>query len=261
MPYAKINGQNIYFEDSGGKGPAVVFAHGFLMDQRMFDAQVEALAPEFRVIRWDARGFGKTEFDGRPFTYWDSAADCIGLLDHLGLDRAVIGGMSQGGYMALRAALKYPDRVKALVLIDTQADADPPEAIAGRQQMIDTWLAQGPIAPLVESVAGMILGPKDHWEPWVSRWKEIPPERLREPGNCLNGRDDVLARVSEIACPTLVIHGTDDIAIPITTARDLARRLPACKGLVEVEGAAHAPNLTHPDVVNPALLAFLRAYA
>src|SRR6185503_14557422 len=77
MSYATINGQRIHFEDSGGSGPPVILAHGFLMDQSMFDRQVEVLAPAFRVIRWDERGFGQTEEDGRPFTYWDSAADCI----------------------------------------------------------------------------------------------------------------------------------------------------------------------------------------
>ena len=73
------------------------------------------------MITWDERGFGDTEYDGEPFTYWDSAADCLGLLDHLGIDRAVVGGMSQGGFVSLRAALTAPERVRGLILIDTQA--------------------------------------------------------------------------------------------------------------------------------------------
>src|SRR5262245_30512675 len=110
MPFAQINGQRIHFEDSGGSGPPVILAHGFLMDQSMCDPQVKALKGEFRVIRWDERCFGQTEEDGRPFSYWDSAADCVGLLDHLGIERAIIGGMSQGGYLSLRAALAHPKR-------------------------------------------------------------------------------------------------------------------------------------------------------
>src|SRR5229473_1079844 len=66
-----------------GDGPAVVMSHGFLMDHEMFAPQVAALAPEFRVITWDERGFGATEFDGKPFSYYDSANDCMALLDHL----------------------------------------------------------------------------------------------------------------------------------------------------------------------------------
>jgi len=261
MPYAKVNGQSIYFEDSGGSGAAVICAHGFLMNQSMFDPQVAMLAPTYRLIRWDARGFGLTEFDGKPFTYWDSAADCIGLLDHLGIERAVVAGMSQGGYMALRAALKYPERVKALVLIDTQAGTDEPEAMKGQQEMFDTWFEHGPIDPLIEGVASMILGARENWEPWVSNWRKIPKEQLFEPSKCLRGRDDIRGRLAEITCPTLIIHGTNDAAIPLSVARELAKSLQGCKGIVEVEGAAHAPNLTHPEVVNGPLPEFLRAHA
>src|SRR5438105_4534816 len=121
MPFADVNGQHLRFDDSGGDGPAVVFSHGFLMDREMFAAQIQALAPEFRVITWDQRGHGETEFDGQPFTYWDSARDCLGLLDHLGIETAVLGGMSQGGFLSMRAALLQSARVRALVLIDTQS--------------------------------------------------------------------------------------------------------------------------------------------
>ena len=76
MPFADINGQGIWFEDSGGSGKPLILGHGMLMDSSMFDAQVAALAPEFRVIRWDARALGRTKWDGKPFTLWDSAADC-----------------------------------------------------------------------------------------------------------------------------------------------------------------------------------------
>ena len=109
MPYAEVNGQRLRYEDTGGDGPPVIFSHGFLMDHEMFAPQAAALAPEFRVIAWDERGFGETEFDGKPFTYWDSARDCFGLLDHLGIEQAVLGGMSQGGFLSMRAALLEPD--------------------------------------------------------------------------------------------------------------------------------------------------------
>jgi len=261
MPFANINGQRIYFEDSGGSGPPVILAHGFFMDQRMFDRQVEALTPAFRLIRWDERCFGQTEDDGRPFTYWDSASDCIGLLDHLGLERAVIGGMSQGGFLSLRAALLAPARVKGLVLISTQAGVDSEEALKGYRQMLDQWTTLGPIDPLVEAIAGMILGGREHWEPWTSRWKAIPKERAREAGNCLLGRDDITARLGEITCPAIVFHGDADVAISMERAQMLHDGLPGRTRLVQVKGAAHAANLTHADQVNGPLLEFLRAHA
>ena len=85
MPFAQLNGQKIHYRDSGGRGPVVVLSHGFLMDSTMFDSQVAALSDKFRVITWDERGFGDTEYDGKPFTYWDSANDCLALMTHLGV--------------------------------------------------------------------------------------------------------------------------------------------------------------------------------
>src|SRR5579862_4516775 len=109
MPVVAANGIEINYTDSGGDGPVVVFSHGFLMDLTMFDQQVTALAPEYRVITWDERGHGGTWATG-PFTYWDSAADVLALLDQLGVERAVLAGMSQGGFLSLRAALTATDR-------------------------------------------------------------------------------------------------------------------------------------------------------
>ena len=96
MTFADVNGQRICFDDTAGSGPAVILAHGFLMDRTMFAPQVRALSGEFRVITWDERGFGETEFDGEPFTYWDSARDCLALLDHLGIEQAIVGGHVAG---------------------------------------------------------------------------------------------------------------------------------------------------------------------
>src|SRR5580700_7179863 len=107
MPTAAIDGIQVNYADSGGHGPALVLSHGYLMDASMFDAQVAALAPEYRVITWDQRGHGGTPAPG-PFTYWDSARDVLALLGHLGIERAVLGGMSQGGVVSLRGTMVGP---------------------------------------------------------------------------------------------------------------------------------------------------------
>ena len=257
MPFADINGQRLYYEDSGGDGPAVLFSHGFLMDHSMFDPQVSELAPEFRCITWDERGFGQTEFDGKPFTYWDSAADALALLDHLGVQEAVLAGMSQGGFLSLRAALTAPDRVRALVLIDTQAGREDPAVLDAYGGMIDTWTAGGERQELFDGIAALILGQGCDPEPWTRRWHAAPPENLRQPADCLLGREDLTDRLREITCPALVIHGTEDAAIALDRAEALCQGLPGCRGIVQVEGAGHAANLTHPELVNPALRAFL----
>lgn len=259
MPFAQVNGQRLRFDDSGGDGPAVVLSHGFLMDREMFAAQVQALSPEFRVITWDERGHGETEFDGQPFTYWDSARDCLGLLDHLGIETAVLGGMSQGGFLSMRAALLQPARVRALVLIDTQSGPEDPERLPLYRQMQQTWLQEGPIDDLTGAVAQLIIGDPGHSEPWIEKWRRQPPENLREPGNTLFDREDLTDRVGEISCPAIVFHGTADVSIPLDKAQELSQALPGSQGLVTVEGAPHASNLTHPEDVNGPLLDFLRS--
>jgi len=257
MPIADIRGQPVHFEDTGHDAPALLFAHGFLMDRTMFGPQVEALTPGFRCVRFDARGFGATPVRG-PFTYWDLADDAVGLLDHLGVESAVFCGMSQGGFLALRAALAHPGRVRGLVLIDTEAGAAEGEQLEGYRQMFRTWREHGPVDELIETLADLILGPPAELRArWTERWRRIPPERLDEPVRCLLGRDDVTDRLGEITCPALVVHGEEDEAIPMEEARALDRGLPGSVGVVTVPGAAHAPNLTHPQVVNPALLEFL----
>jgi len=256
MPFADVNGQHLYFEDSGGDGPAVVFSHGFLMDHEMFEPQVRALAPEYRCITWDERGFGQTDATG-PFTYWDSASDCLALLDHLGVSSAVLAGMSQGGFLSLRAALTAPDRVRALVLIDTQAGVEDPETIPLYQGMHDEWVTNGP-GNVQAGIAGLILGGDVDHAPWFAKWNSAPKENLSLPFECLVGRDDITDRLPEITAPAIIFHGDADAAIPMARAEELCAGLGDCRGVVVVEGAAHAPNLSHPDAVNGPLADFLR---
>lgn len=254
MPNFTREGADIAYWDQGD-GPAVMFSHGFLMDHTMFDPQVEALASQYRVITWDERGFGATVAPGQ-FTYWDSADDVLALLDHLGIDQATLGGMSQGGFLSLRAALRAPERVRALVLIDTESGAEDPATLEGYNLLRDTWLEHGP-APVQDTVASLILGPGD-WKEWFEKWAAIDPKQFALAYDCLVGREDVTDRLGEITCPALIVHGTEDAAITMDKAEELRDKLGGRTSLLRVPGAHHAANLTHADVVNPDLLEFLQ---
>jgi 3-oxoadipate enol-lactonase len=256
MLTARVNGTDIAYADSGGSGPVVVLSHGYLMDHTTFDLQLSALVPEFRVITWDERGFGGTRADG-PFSYWDSARDVLGLLDHLGLPQAVLGGMSQGGFLSLRAALLAPERVRALVLIDTQAGQEDPAVAPSYEQLEEIWLAQGP-EPVQEVVASIILGGVDP-QPWFAKWARLDMEDTDHSFRCLMDRDDITGRLAEISCPALILHGSADAAIPMARAETLRDGLAGPARLVAVDGGSHAANLSHPDQVNAALIEFLRA--
>jgi pimeloyl-ACP methyl ester carboxylesterase len=258
MPTATINGTDIHFQDSGGSGPVVVLSHGFLMDHTMFDPQVAALRSTHRVVTWDERGFGGTRATG-SFSYWDSARDVLGLLDHLGVEKAVIGGMSQGGFLSLRVALTAPDRVRGLILIDTQAGTEDADKVDGYGLLHQTWVEHGP-TPVQDVIAGLILGP-GRWDDWFAQWARMEKEQFTLAFRCLMDRDDVTGRLGEIDAPTLIVHGDADAAIPLAKAERLRDGLGGPTELVVVPGAPHAANLTHPEPVNAAIVRFLATLA
>jgi 3-oxoadipate enol-lactonase len=258
MPIAEIRGQHIYYEDSGGTDIPLVLNHGFLMDSDMFEPQKRTLGGGHRIITWDQRGHGRTVSTSEPFTYWDSADDLAALLDHLGVARAVVGGMSQGGFVALRFALAYPNRTAALVLIDTQSSREVPDKVEQYDVMHDVWVTSGASDQLAEMVAAIIVGNhRPESLTWIAKWKAREPASLTPIYRTLMDRDDVTARMGEIRVPALVIHGTDDVAIDMSLAERLCGTLAGCRGVVRIDGAGHASNLTHPEPVNRAIEEFL----
>jgi pimeloyl-ACP methyl ester carboxylesterase len=248
-------GATVDYEDTGGDGPVVVLSHGILMNGSMFEPQVAALRDAYRVVTWDERGHGLAEHES-PWTYWDSARDVLALLDHLGVEQAVLGGMSQGGFLSLRAALLAPERVRALVLIDTQAGPEDPEAGPMYESMATEWAANGSAPAVLDVVASNILGPADH-APWKTLWEQMPRHRATQVVDTLLSREDITDRLREITCPALVIHGNADAAIPVPKAAALVSGLPGARPLVVVEGAGHAANLSHPSEVNAEIRRFL----
>jgi pimeloyl-ACP methyl ester carboxylesterase len=258
MPFADLDGHRIHFEDTGGDKPVIAFSHGLLMDHTMFAPQIELLRADWRCISWDERGHGLTGQIPHlsPFTYWDSAKDLAKLLAHLGVDHAVLVGMSQGGFLSLRCALMHPGLVRALVLIDTQAGPEDPEQMVGNRALGDFWLANGPSETLIDNAEHVLLG-RD-WpgaSVWREKWWHFSPRHFLECLNTLGEREDLTPRLSEITVPALVIHGDADVAIPLPKAQALAHGLGA--KLVVVPGAGHAANLTHPQQVNESISEFL----
>jgi len=254
MNTAQLNGTTIAYEDNGGTGPVVILSHGYLMDHTMFDEQVKALKSSYRVITWDERGFGGTKATG-DFTYWDSAKDVLALLDHLGIESAIVGGMSQGGFLSMRVALTAPERVKALILLDTQAGTEDPASVEPYNAMLAAWLEHG-VAVVQDVIASLILGPGE-WPEWFAKWAAIPEDQVRPAFNCLMHRDDITGRLGEITCPTLIVHGTADASIPFTKAEELRDKIAGATTLVAIEGGPHAANMTHSEPVNKAILQFL----
>ncbi|HTI26973.1 MAG TPA: alpha/beta hydrolase [Kutzneria sp.] len=245
-----------HFVDHGGTGPAVVLLHSFLMDGDMFAPQIAALGDTFRLVTVDERGHGKTPLDG-PFSYWDVAEDVLAVVDELGIDQFALVGTSQGGFIALRIALLAPGRVTALAVLGSSAAAEDPRVAEAYRGLGTLWTTQGPTDQLLDMVATICVGDMDN-SAWKVKLRALPYERVPVLLDALTRRDSIVDRLGEIACPTLVMHGTADAAYPVERATEIAEAVP--KGeLALVEGGAHFLSLTDPAVVNPALREFLSA--
>jgi pimeloyl-ACP methyl ester carboxylesterase len=226
------------------------------MDRTMFAPQVEQLRRRYRCITWDQRGFGRTGPVDHPFTYWTSAQDALALLSALNIEKAAFAGLSQGGFLSMRAALLAPERVSALALLATRSGTDDAQTIDNFRALNTEWKANGSanVQPMLEQV---LLGPNVNPEPWVSNWRTMGRNDMAYPLETLMGRDDITDKLGSLTCPSIVIHGTDDIAIAIDHGRQLAQGLPACKGFHDIAGAGHAVNLASPSLVTGIIQDFL----
>lgn len=257
MTVKLINGRPISFTDTLDGDVAIVLSHGLFMDQSMFDAQVRALREHYRIITWDQRGHGQGACVTEPFSLWDSADDLLALLDHLNIDQAILLGMSQGGYVSLRAALRCPQKVQALVLIATHAGVEEENQKAVYAQILSAWLENSLTDEIAQGVSGFILGAdKDLAVPWVKKWQTIDASTLCFNFKALADRDDLVPALSKLQMPALVIWGSEDSAISVEQARQLEAGIIHSQ-FMEVVGAAHSVNMTHADVVNTKIKTFL----
>ncbi len=256
------NGRALQYSDTGGGGLPVILAHGYFLDKEMFREQSRALPSQYyRVITWDARGHGGTADDGEPFTYWDSARDLLGLMDALGIDSAVCGGVSQGGFISLRAALLAPERMAGLILFDTEAQACSPGDQQAYRQLFSALSEVGPIDDLVIPLARQIIGDHPAALEWIGKWRAAEQMPLDAPAECLIGRDDIVSRLGEITCPVLLARGSEDHSLPASRLDTLREQLPAATVVHSIPGAWHSPTVTHPEAVNSLLLSFLQGLA
>ncbi len=245
-----------------GAGPAAVFSHGTLMDATMFAPQLDHLAERgYRAVAYNSR-----VLTGEPaaHTLGDLVEDCRTLLDDLGIEKCVLAGMSVGGFMALEFALAHPERLCGLIVIaGTSKDYTPEEREAYRRQF-DKLDVDG-MVPLdfAEWVAPFCFGETtlEHNPAlvahWVERWATTMPARaVHFQGGSWLDKEDITARLAAIDLPVLVIHGEEDVPLPIERAAAMADALPDAT-FVPVAQAGHSVNLEQPTVVNAAIARFL----
>jgi 3-oxoadipate enol-lactonase len=260
MKTALINNVSISYRDEG-TGKPIVFLHAFPLSQRMWDDQAAAFSLAHRVITFDWRGFGESSLPESPSDMTAFADDLAGLMDFLELDRAVICGLSMGGYAAFSFLRTYAHRVEALILADTRATADTEEGRRNRLTMTSLVREEGPSA-IVEQMTSRLLGAKSlHDNPHAVGRVRTMIEANRSEGIArallgMAARPDSTALLADVRCPTLIIVGEDDVLTPPSESEAMARGIAGSK-LSIIPGVGHLPNIENPHEFNRILEEFL----
>jgi len=243
-----------------GTGPPLLLLHAFPLGLVMWDAQASALADSHQVIRFDCRGFGGSPPGDGLLTMERIADDAAGILDRLGLPSAAVAGVSMGGYAALAMVRRHPDRIRALVLADTRAGADSPEAKANRAAQAEKVRRDG-AAAIADAVLPKLLGDTSHRErpELVARVRRIieanPRRGITDALAGLAARADSTPILREIRVPTLVVVGEEDAITPLADAEALQRGIAGSR-LAVIPRAGHLSSLENPDEFNRQLRAF-----
>lgn len=260
--YVEYPGTRLYFEVDGS-GPPLTFIHAGVAHLRMWDAQVAAFKDRYTVIRYDERGFGKTETEDVPYSNFD---DLRRLLDHLGIDRTHLVGNSRGGQIALDFALEYPDRTRSLVLVGAGMsgfDADDPSLTPIFDEMERLW-KEKEYAQVVELETQMWTDgpgqPATRVDPDVRRrmvqWNLENYEAEQEADQVRRLDPPAVGRLAEVNIPTLVVWGKLDTSETNAASEKMAAEIPGARSVIYPD-VAHMVSLEKPAEFNKLLADFL----
>jgi len=260
MPLIKISSIRLNYE-LDGEGPAVVFINGLTMDVNGWYFQGPAFTERYKVLRYDCRGQGQSDKPDMDYSQEMHANDLKDLMDKLGIKKAHIVGISNGGMIAQHFTLRYPEKIGGLVLVDTCSFID-----TLLELIIKTWIKATEIGgsefrydmALPALFAESYI--KDNFEA-IQVMREInitnnPPKPIINLGKgCL--KHNVTDRISEIKAPTLIIVGEEDILIPLKYSKILHDKIKGSK-LVIIKDCGHVPPIEKPEEFNKVVLEFLK---
>ncbi|GAM09777.1 AB hydrolase superfamily protein YisY [Geobacter sp. OR-1] len=258
---AFVNGIALGYDDTG-EGVPILLIHGFPLCRKMWRPQVNKLPlAGFRVIAPDLRGFGESDAPEGPYSMDIFADDLIGLLDYLEIERAVIGGMSMGGYVLFNLVERYPERVKGAIFITTRATPDDETAKARRLQLAAEVRKLGP-QMVADPFASILFAPGTEQErpklvEEVYGWMAANDSRGLAGGLlAMRERKDYSAALGSFNIPALAIGAELDQAAPPATSTAIAAGIPGCR-LCIVPSAGHLANLEDVKTFNSCVLEFL----
>jgi len=259
---AIVNGIEVHYIEVGNSHALpIILVHAFPLNHEMWQPQIESLAKRFRVIAYDIRGYGKTMTPDSQYMIEFLVDDLIGLLDYLKIERAILCGLSLGGYIALRTVERNPERVLALILADTQSKPDSNEAKLRRAAAIKLIKTQG-----VEAYAGNLvktlltsdtLTNKPDMVEWVKEMiKAGSPSAICAALLAMAGRTDTTPNLPNINVPTLILVGEHDQSTTPILAQEMHEKIVNSEMHV-IPNAGHLSNVENPNEFNKHMLNFL----
>lgn len=262
MPTTKVNNIDLFYTATGS-GDAILLVHGHPFDHTMWNPQIAAFSKQYRVIAPDLRGYGKTPLpESGVSRFEDYATDVIALMDNLGIKNFHVAGLSQGGQFAMEIFRQAPHRVKSLVLADTFASLDTPEAKQARYDTADRLEKEGMDFYADDAIYKMILRKHVTTMPGVAAhvMKMMKGTLPKGAATALRARAERIDYLNivlpTINVPALIVVGRNDEFTPVAKAEEMQDKLQNCK-LVIIDDAGHMPNLEHPDEFNSVALDFL----
>lgn len=273
MPTLFINGAQIYYEDSAPnqdnlpqdqQKPVLLFAHGLLWGTHLYDKQVEHFKSSYRCIAFDFRGQGKSEVTKSGYDMDSLAEDAIALLEALEISKCHLVGLSMGGYVAQRVALKRPDLLHSLILLDTGAEAENPEKKADYKKMLRAihWLG---IKRISKKVMPIMFGEtflndksrKQEYKTWLEHLRQNNKKGAMRATAGVIERDGVLSRLPDINLPTLIVVGDEDKPTPYEEAQKMHFAIKGSK-LAVIKQAGHSTPVEQPERLNQVMSTFLK---
>jgi pimeloyl-ACP methyl ester carboxylesterase len=258
MPTTNLNGTALHYRDTGNGKDVVLLLHAFPLHSGMWSRQIAALGKRHRVIAPDYRGLGKSGVPTEATTMELIVQDVRALLQHVRVERAMVLGMSMGGYVAFELYRQAPALFRGIALCDTKAGADDEEGRANREKFAKTALEKG-LGWVADEMVPKLLRPSP--DPAVV--KEVrgliadgTPAGVAAAQRGMARRPDSTETLGRVACPALVVTGEEDVLFPAAEAEKIAKGIRGAK-LVRVPGAGHLPALENPAAFDAAVEGFL----
>ena len=262
MPKVKVNNVDIHYDEFGKGKETLLFSHGFLMNNTMFKGQIDAFKDNFRCISFDHRAHGKSEITTNGYELDNIVTDAICLIEQLKLDSVHFIGMSTGGFVGMRIAIRRPDLLKSLVLMDTSAETDGKFILMKNRLLLWTVKNTGwflVINKVMSTLFHKSFLKNKSRQSEVKKWRNIVMNQNKKGmihfGNMIFGRDSVLEKLSAVNIPTAVIVGENDVATPPEYSKRIVDTIPDSYYFT-IPDAGHSAAVEKPGEVANAMREF-----